>query len=105
MKYYQQIGPYILKYLSNHSLGLYSVIYNVDKEGIYIGGMRDNYPQWLKVFRTVRKNPKPCKNPYVESLVCDDVATMMFMVNHWCISCCKCNNRKSELRQLHLLLT
>jgi DNA ligase D-like protein (predicted polymerase) len=96
MRYYEQIAPYILKYLRNRPLGLYSMIYGLEKEGLYIGGMPDNYPEWLQVFRTERKNPKPGKKPYVESLVCNDIPTMMFMVNNWCVDFHASNARTDD---------
>ena len=96
LHYYQRISPLILKYLRDRPLGMYCSIHGVDREGLYIGGMPDEHPTWLQTFRTLRKNPKPNKKPFVESLVCNDLRTIMYMVNYWCIDLHAANFRTQD---------
>jgi bifunctional non-homologous end joining protein LigD len=93
MKYYQTIAPTILPYLKDRPLGLNVSIYGVDQDGVFIRGMENNYPPWATIFKTERKNPKAGKSTHIDWLVCNDIATMMYMVNLGCIDFHPWNSR------------
>jgi bifunctional non-homologous end joining protein LigD len=47
--------------------------------------LEGHYPAWAEIFTTKRKHPKKGKSPYIEWLVCQDLATLVYMINLECI--------------------
>lgn len=85
INYYINIAPYILKYLHNRPLALHVNLKGVYVEGFFLRGLEGHYPKWAKVFRTERKHKKEGKSKYIEWLVCNDLATLVYIINLECI--------------------
>lgn len=96
MNYYFKIYPTIFPYLKDRPLGLNVSINGVNEEGVFIRGLEGNYPEWATIFKTERKNAKAGKSPFIDWLVCNDLATLIWMVNLGCIDIHVWNSRKES---------
>lgn len=83
--YYHSVAPYILPHLKNRPESLHLKNINAQAPGFYIKDMEGNQPEWAKIFSTKRKHPKKGKRNSIDYLICDDEATLLYMVNLGCI--------------------
>src|SRR5690242_1649811 len=85
IEYYHTIAPYILPYLKNRAESLHIKNIKATLPGLYIKDMQGKEPKWAKVFSTKRKHPKRGKRSVIDYLVCNDEATLLYMINLGCI--------------------
>ena len=85
VEYYHSVAEYILPYLKDRPESLHLKNINAQAPGFYIKDMEGNQPEWAKVFSTQRKHPKKGKRNTIDYLICDDEATLLYMVNLGCI--------------------
>ena len=81
IQYYISIADYILLYLRDRPLGLNICLGSPAKGGFFLRGMEGHAPSWAKVFTTERKHKKPGKSDNIEWLLCNDKATLVYIVN------------------------
>jgi bifunctional non-homologous end joining protein LigD len=93
INYYIKIAPYILPYLKDRPLSLHIKHHAVGAPGLYIKDMENNQPGWATTFTTVRKHKKQGKGDSIEYLVCNDLATLVWMLNLNCIDVNPWNSR------------
>jgi bifunctional non-homologous end joining protein LigD len=79
--YYDKVASYLLRYLRDRPLGLNVTLGVAAQEGVFIRGMEGRQPEWATVFTTERKHKKAGKSDNIDWLVCNDVATMVFVLN------------------------
>jgi len=85
IEYYHSVAPYILPYLKDRPESLHIKNIRPTAPGLYIKDMEGNQPKWAKIFSTPRKHPKKGKRNKIDYLVCNDEATLLYMVNLGCI--------------------
>src|SRR6185437_6452576 len=85
IEYYHSVAPYILPYLKDRPESLHLKNINAQAPGFYIKDMDGNQPEWAKVFSTPRKHSKKGRRDTIDYLVCDNEATLLYMVNLGCI--------------------
>ena len=81
MSYYASISKYILPYLRNRPLSLYIKPLAPEAPGIYLKDMEGRQPEFAEVFQTERKHRKKGKRDVIEYLVCNNTATLLYVVN------------------------
>ena len=85
IQYYHSIAPYILPYLKDRPQSLHIKNVKPTAPGLYIKDMEGNQPEWAQIFTTERKHKKKGKSDKISYLVCQDEATLLYMVNLGCI--------------------
>ncbi len=61
--------------------------------------MEGKQPEWAQIFTTERKHKKKGKRDVIDYLVCNDEATLLYMVNLGCIDINPWNSRISNYQQ------
>lgn len=85
IEYYHSVAPYILPYLKDRAESLHIKNIRPTAPGLYIKDMQGKQPGWAKVFSTKRKHAKKGKRNIIDYLVCNDEATLLYMINLGCI--------------------
>jgi bifunctional non-homologous end joining protein LigD len=85
LMYYHSIYPFIIPYLQDRPLSLHLKPNGPTAPGMYIKDMEGHQPSWAEVFRTKRKNKKEGARQVIEYLVCQNEATLQYVVNLGCI--------------------
>jgi bifunctional non-homologous end joining protein LigD len=83
--YYHSIAAYILPYLKDRPLALNISPEGPFKDSVFIRGLKGHYPHWASIYQTERKHKKPGKSNTIHWLVCNDIATLLYMINLDCI--------------------
>jgi len=83
IEYYHTVAPYILPYLKDRAESLHIKNIKPTLPGFYIKDMEGNQPKWAETFATQRKHPR--KRNMIDYLVCNDEATLLYMINLGCI--------------------
>ena len=78
--FYESIADVILPYLKNRPQSLYRTPDGIEKKGFFQKNMEDLAPEWAETVIVERKNDKD-----IEYLLCQDVDTLLFMVNLGCV--------------------
>jgi bifunctional non-homologous end joining protein LigD len=86
MSYYGSIHQHLLPYLKDRPLGLRVVRdWAGEEEDMtkpnFIRNMKGLYPSWVNTFTTDRKNPVEGKSEDIDWVVCNDLATLMYLLN------------------------
>lgn len=82
IEYYQRISKYILPYLKNRPLSLNRHPNGIDKPSFYQKDMDvEQIPSWVKTAEIYSKS----NNANIDYLICNDEATLIYMVNLGCI--------------------
>jgi len=85
IQYYHAVSAYILPYLKNRPESLHIKNIKATLPGFYIKDMEGNQPNWAETFTTPRKHPKKGKRNTIDYLVCNDEASLLYMINLGCI--------------------
>jgi bifunctional non-homologous end joining protein LigD len=85
IQYYHAIAPHILPYLKDRPLSLHIKPYGAMAPGLYIKDMEGREPDCATVFHDKRKHPKPGKRNTIDYLVCNNEATLLYLINLGCI--------------------
>jgi bifunctional non-homologous end joining protein LigD len=85
IEYYHSVAPYILPYLKGRAESLHIKNISPTAPGLYIKDMEGNQPEWAEIFSTPRKHSKKGKRNTINYLVCNEEATLLYMVNLGCI--------------------
>ncbi|MFW5819806.1 MAG: DNA ligase D [Bacteroidota bacterium] len=78
--YYESIAEIILPYLKDRPQSLYRTPDGIQKKGFFQKDMEDLAPAWAKTITVER-----IKDNDIEYLLCQDIDTLLFMVNLGCI--------------------
>ncbi|MGN6265430.1 MAG: ATP-dependent DNA ligase, partial [Ginsengibacter sp.] len=81
IEYYISIADYILPHLKDRPLGLNICLQSAANGGFFLRGMEGQAPSWATIFSTERKHKKKGKSNTIEWLVCNDTATLVYIVN------------------------
>jgi bifunctional non-homologous end joining protein LigD len=85
IEYYHNIAPYILPYIKDRPQSMHLKLHGATRPGFYIKDMEDNQPSWAEIFSIPRKHKKKDRRDVIDYLVCQNEATLLYMVNLGCI--------------------
>ena len=80
IRYYQRISPWMLPHLEGRALALQRFPDGIDKPGFFQKAAAPYYPAWI------RKVTVPKAGGSVKHVVCEDVATLVYLANQACIT-------------------
>jgi bifunctional non-homologous end joining protein LigD len=81
VEYYRRIAPWILPHLRDRPLAMECYPDGIDRPGFFRKNAPSHFPAWIGIV-TVPKKPGGA----VRHLVCDDVATLVYLANQACIT-------------------
>jgi bifunctional non-homologous end joining protein LigD len=81
INYYIKAFKYMRPYLHNRPLGLEIIKGAATDGGEFIRNVTGLYPEWATIFQTERKHPKAGKSATIEWLVCNGLATLVFIAD------------------------
>jgi bifunctional non-homologous end joining protein LigD len=79
--YYASIAEYILPYLKDRPLGLNVVKEWAGGENEFVRNSEGLYPSWVTIFKTNRRIKKKDKVGDIDWVICNDIATLLYLVN------------------------
>jgi bifunctional non-homologous end joining protein LigD len=85
LQYYHEVSDAILPHLRSRPLSLYLKLQNAFRTGIYIKDMEGRQPAYADVFATERKHKKAGKRNTIDYLVCNNKATLLYIINLGCV--------------------
>ena len=85
IQYYHIVAPFLLPHLQDRPLSLHIKHISPTAPGLYIKDMEGRQPDWATIFTTERKHKKKGKRNVIDYLVCQDEATLLYLVNLGCI--------------------
>lgn len=93
INYYIQVAPHILPYLKNRPLSLYLKNNGIGAPGLYLKDTESHAPDFAKLFTTERKHKKAGKRDKIDYLICNNTATLIYLINLGCIDINPWNSR------------
>lgn len=81
MTYYASMSDLILPYLKDRPLSLYLKHVAPTTPGLYVKDMEGRTPAFADSFTTPRKHKKKGKRDIIEYLVCNNTATLLYIIN------------------------
>ena len=81
IRHYISMRDFILHYLRNRPLSLHLKPYGPTAPGLYIKDMEGREPAYAEVFRVERRHRKAGKRAVIDYLVCQNLATLIHVVN------------------------
>lgn len=85
IQYYHAVSQYILPHIKERPLSLHVKPNHPTSPGFYIKDMEGRRPPWAEIFTVERKHKKKGRRDIIDYLVCNDVATLLYVVNLGCI--------------------
>lgn len=85
IEYYHAIAPLMLPYLKNRPQSLHVKPVNANAPGLYIKDMEGRQPSCATIFTDQRRHTKKGARNQIDYLVCNNEATLLWMVNLGCI--------------------
>jgi bifunctional non-homologous end joining protein LigD len=85
IQYYHSVAKYILPHLKDRPQSLHVKPNGAGAPGFYVKDMEGRQPECASVFTDKRRHPKPGKRDTIDYLVCNNEATLLYMVNLSCI--------------------
>jgi bifunctional non-homologous end joining protein LigD len=85
IQYYNNVSKYILPHIRHRALSLHLKLKGPNAEGKYIKDMEGRQPECAEIFTTPRKHRKAGKRDIIDYLVCNNTATLLYIVNLGCI--------------------
>lgn len=85
IEYYNNVSKYILPHLKDRPLSLHVKLKGPNAPGLYIKDMEGRNPDCADVFSTERKHKKKGKRDVIDYLICNNTATLLYIINLGCI--------------------
>jgi bifunctional non-homologous end joining protein LigD len=85
IEYYHSVSKYILPHLKGRPLSLHVKPKGANAPGMYIKDMEGREPDCAEVFQDTRRHKKAGKNDKINYLVCNNEATLLYLINLGCI--------------------
>jgi bifunctional non-homologous end joining protein LigD len=96
IQYYHTVAKYMLPYLQDRPQSIHIKHQGVTKPGLYIKDMEGQQPEWAEIFSIKRKHKKAGRRDIIDYLVCNDEATLLYMINLGCIDINPWNARTTD---------
>jgi bifunctional non-homologous end joining protein LigD len=84
-EYYHSVSRYILPHLKDRPLSLHVKHKGPRAPGVYIKDMEGRAPDCAEIFSDRRRHPKEGKRNQIDYLVCNNEATLLYIINLGCI--------------------
>jgi bifunctional non-homologous end joining protein LigD len=81
LAYYHTVADYILPHLADRPLSLHLKPNGPNAPGLYIKDMEGRTPDYAEVFTVPRKHKKKGKRDIIDYLVCNNEATLQYVIN------------------------
>lgn len=91
--YYNSVAKYILPHLKDRPLSLHIKTISAHAPGFYIKDAEGMAPKYAEIFSTKRKHAKPGKRSTIDYLVCNNLPTLIYLINLGCIDINPWNTR------------
>lgn len=85
LMYYYSVYKFMIPHLKDRPLSLHIKPYGPTAPGLYIKDMEGRGAEWTEIFTVVRKHKKKGKRDKIDYLVCNDEATLQYIINLGCI--------------------
>jgi bifunctional non-homologous end joining protein LigD len=85
IEYYHTMADYILPYIKDRPLSLLIKPNGAGADGFYIKDMEGRQPECAEVFADKRRHPKAGRSNTIHYIVCNNRATLLYLVNLGCI--------------------
>ncbi len=99
MEYYHSVADLILPYLKSRPLSLHLKPYAATAPGLYIKDMEGRQPDCADIYQTKRKHRKSGRRDIIDYLVCNNEATLLYMINLGCIDINPWNTKIGSIDQ------
>jgi bifunctional non-homologous end joining protein LigD len=93
IRYYEEMAPYILPYLKDRPLSLNRHPNGIHEKGFYHKNAGDIAPSWMKTAPIFSES----NNKTIHYLVCNNLASLLFIANLGCIEMNPWNSRVQKL--------
>jgi bifunctional non-homologous end joining protein LigD len=94
--YYNSVAEYILPHLKDRPLSLHIKNLSATAPGFYIKDMEGMEPEYSSIFSTQRKHKKKGKRYVIDYIVCNNLPTLIYLVNLGCIDINPWNSRTTD---------
>lgn len=85
IQYYNDIAPYILPHIVDRPQSLHIKLNGASAPGLYIKDMEGRQPGCAAIFSDRRRHKAEGKRDVIDYLVCNNTATLLWMINVGCI--------------------
>jgi bifunctional non-homologous end joining protein LigD len=85
LMYYHSVCDFIIPHLKDRPLSLHIKHIAPTEKGLYIKDMEGHQPDWAEIYSVDRKHKKKGKRDVIDYLVCNDEATLQYIINLGCI--------------------
>jgi bifunctional non-homologous end joining protein LigD len=85
IQYYHSVSKIMLPHIENRPQSLHVKLNGANAPGLYIKDMEGRQPECSEIFSVERKHKKPGKRNVIDYLVCNNEATLLYMINLGCI--------------------
>jgi bifunctional non-homologous end joining protein LigD len=85
IQYYHSVAPSMMPYLLDRPQSMHVKHIKPTAPGLYIKDMEGRQPPWADLFSIPRKHKRKGKRAIIDYLVCNNEATLLYMINLGCI--------------------
>lgn len=85
IEYYHHVAPFILPHVKSRPQSLHLKLHGATAPGLYIKDMEGREPECAEVFVDKRRHKAEGKRDRIDYLVCNNEATLLWMINLGCI--------------------
>lgn len=85
INYYHQVAPFLLPHLKDRPLSLHIKPNGATAPGLYIKDMEGRGPECAEIFVDKRRHAKAGKRNTIDYLVCNNEATLLYLIDLGCI--------------------
>jgi len=85
ISYYNSISDYILPHLKGRPLSLHIKNISAGAPGFYIKDMEGHEPDFMDIYSTERKHKTKGKSDVIDYAVCNNLPTLLWLINLGCI--------------------
>lgn len=85
IEYYHHMWPYIFPHLKDRPQSLHVKLQGANAPGLYIKDMEGRQPECADIFSDKRRHKAEGKRAVIDYLVCNNEATLLWMINLGCI--------------------
>ena len=93
IQHYHRISPYILPHIHDRPQSLHFKIHGPMEKGYYVKDMEGRQPGCGEIFSDQRRHEAAGKRKFIDYLVCNNEATLLWMINMGCIDVNPWNSR------------
>ena len=99
IEYYHSVAPVLLPYLKDRPQSLHLKPSGASAPGFYIKDMEARQPNCAAMFTDTRRHPVKGKRNRIDYLVCNNEATLLWMINLGCVDINPWNSRMQHIKE------